>query len=500
MNIRSGSANHRIPEDGAAAGQTMRLRAALTTLGILLIAGSVGVVLRVALGFSSTDATVAALAVLMGLALLNTMTARKRDRSEVGGKIADLARGTADLARQVAEINAHLVGVEAEVANAREQAHFVMEPIVTELESLGSLLKRLGSAVSARESAPANAGAEPKLNTRAAGENVANEPRESGTSPTGDGRVNGMARQDRADVIRCALAADRIRLCVEPIVTLPQRKVRYYEALLQLGTEQGEQLVAAELAACAEGAAPGLDDALLTRCIKLVRRLHAKNRDIGLFCTISRASLSDPRFFSELLERMQANRALTSSLVLEVSRATVRAMGPVEHERLAALADLGFGFSLHRLADLRVEPRELSERGFRFLKAPASMLLRWAGPATEIDPADFSDVLGRFGIDLIAEKIESENTVFDLLNFDVRFGQGPLFSPPRPVRDEVLQTSPEPPPDGTAVPLAAAEAPGAPMEIVLPPGPESPGSSNAPSPPGRGGASVPFAQAVVHRG
>jgi cyclic-di-GMP phosphodiesterase TipF (flagellum assembly factor) len=47
--------------------------------------------------------------------------------------------------------------------------------------------------------------------------------------------------------------------------------------------------------------------------------------------------------------------------------------------------------------------------------------------------------LARSGIDLIAEKIESENMVVDLLDFDVRFGQGFLFSAPRPVRAEALQ-------------------------------------------------------------
>ena len=50
-----------------------------------------------------------------------------------------------------------------------------------------------------------------------------------------------------------------------------------------------------------------------------------------------------------------------------------------------------------------------------------------------------SDLLGRFGIDLIAERIEAEGAVVDLLDYDVRFGQGFLFSPPRPVRAEALQ-------------------------------------------------------------
>jgi cyclic-di-GMP phosphodiesterase, flagellum assembly factor TipF len=51
-----------------------------------------------------------------------------------------------------------------------------------------------------------------------------------------------------------------------------------------------------------------------------------------------------------------------------------------------------------------------------------------------------ADLLARSGIDLIAERIESEGVVVDLLDYDVRFGQGFLFSPPRPVRAEALQS------------------------------------------------------------
>jgi hypothetical protein len=73
-----------------------------------------------------------------------------------------------------------------------------------------------------------------------------------------------------------------------------------------------------------------------------------------------------------------------------------------------ALADLGFRFSMDHVADLRIEPRELAERGFRFIKVPARCCSTAAAPQGDIHPADFSDLLGRFGIDLIAEKIESE--------------------------------------------------------------------------------------------
>jgi cyclic-di-GMP phosphodiesterase TipF (flagellum assembly factor) len=112
----------------------------------------------------------------------------------------------------------------------------------------------------------------------------------------------------------------------------------------------------------------------------------------------------------------------------------------MEHESLAALAERGFRFSMDQVTDLRIEPRELSDRGFRFVKVPAPLLLSHTHAAgTDIHPADLSDLLSRHGIELIASRVESEGSVVDLLDFDVRYGQGFLFSPPRPVRQEALR-------------------------------------------------------------
>jgi len=242
--------------------------------------------------------------------------------------------------------------------------------------------------------------------------------------------------------IRGAIEANRVDLFLQPIVTLPQRKVRYYEAMSRLRNERGDVLHAADFVPQAEsgGLMPKIDNLVVFRCVQVVRRLLLKNRDIGLFCNVSGSTLTDSTVFPQFLEFMDANRAIAPSLVLEFTQAAVRGMGPIEHESLAALAERGFRFSLDNVADLRIEPRELADRSFRFIKIPASLLLNRAGAATtDIHPADLSDLLGRFGIDLIADKIEGEGSVVDLLDYDVRYGQGFLFSAPRPVRAEALQ-------------------------------------------------------------
>jgi cyclic-di-GMP phosphodiesterase, flagellum assembly factor TipF len=81
------------------------------------------------------------------------------------------------------------------------------------------------------------------------------------------------------------------------------------------------------------------------------------------------------------------------------------------------------------------------------------LLNRAATSQSDIHPADLADLLARSGIDLIAERIESESVVLDLLDYDVRFGQGFLFSAPRPVRAEALQ-------NGEAGTSQAGDAPG----------------------------------------
>jgi cyclic-di-GMP phosphodiesterase TipF (flagellum assembly factor) len=162
-----------------------------------------------------------------------------------------------------------------------------------------------------------------------------------------------------------------------------------------------------------------------------------RNKDVGVFCNVAAATLGNPAMFAQCLDFLEANRALAPSLMLEFKHSTLRSLGTTESEHLAALAQRGYRFSIDHVKDLRIEPRELADRGIRFIKVPASLLLDpKQTSASDIHPADISDLLGRFGIDLIAERIEGERAVVDLLDYDVRFGQGFLFAAPRPLRPD----------------------------------------------------------------
>jgi cyclic-di-GMP phosphodiesterase TipF (flagellum assembly factor) len=186
--------------------------------------------------------------------------------------------------------------------------------------------------------------------------------------------------------------------------------------------------------------------------VQVLRRLMLRNKDVGLFCNIAGTTLRDSATFARCLEFLDANRVLAPSFILEFKQSTFRNLGPLESERLAALSRLGYRFSVDNVTELRFDARDLADRGVRFIKVPAALLLDAELAAThDIHPSDLSDMLGRFGIDLVAERIEGERTVVDLLDYDVRFGQGFLFSPPRPLRPETA-----PPPQAPAEPAQPA--------------------------------------------
>jgi len=320
--------------------------------------------------------------------------------------------------------------------------------LATEIGELGSLVKQIAQTVASHAAALQKQGA---TCGRAAFSPVNTEPARpvEGTLAISQNdaigsveRFRGLSRESIADLISKAVDASRIDLYLQPIVTLPQRKVRYYEAMSRLRTEEGDIIPAGDFIDVAEsiGLMPKIDNLAVFRCVQVTRRLLLKSRDVGVFCNLSCATLTDALMFRQFLDFMDANRALASSLMFEFTQEAYRSFGPIEHESLAALAERGFRFSLDHVTDLHMEPNELAGRSFRFLKVPAKLLLnRVAATQSDIDPEDLADLLARSGIDLIAERIETETTVVDLLDYDVRFGQGFLFSPPRPVRVEALQ-------------------------------------------------------------
>jgi cyclic-di-GMP phosphodiesterase, flagellum assembly factor TipF len=240
------------------------------------------------------------------------------------------------------------------------------------------------------------------------------------------------------DMVRLALEDNRVDLYLQPIVSLPQRKVRFYESFSRIRNTDGGILAPEQYLALAEdnGLITTIDNLLLFRCVQLIRRTKGRRRDIGFFVNMSIRSLQDEEFFNQFYEFLQQNVDLADNLIFEFSQGDMERHGAAVAAAMERLAELGFRFSLDQVASLDVDYNGLARASFRFVKIDARALTSKDHQAVaSIDVADLKAVLGRNGIDLIAEKVETEPMVVDLLEFDVDYGQGYLFGEPRRSRE-----------------------------------------------------------------
>lgn len=442
----------------------IRISTIFIAICMVLVAASLGLVLHAVAGISGSESAIVALTALTFLILYNAVSMRLRDRSDVGSQIADLSRGTADLARQVAEFGRRLAAVEGRVVSANSASGDRIQAVVGEINELGVLVKQLAGSVASHDDLLASGAAAAPAGRSVAADSPDLAPETEETSSAKPATPSAArpapvataapapapvkpaveaaparSQPQLLAAIKNAVEENRLDIYLQPMVTLPQRKVRFYEAVTRLRDDNDQILAADDFIATAEagGLIGRIDHMVMLRCVQVLRRLMVRNKDVGVFCNVSAATLGNPTNFAQCLDFLEANRALAPSFVLEFKQATFRNLGPIETEHLAALSQRGYRFSIDHVTDLRVEPRELADRGVRFIKVPATLLLDpRQTSASDIHPSDLSDLLGRFGIDLIAERIEGERAVVDLLDYDVRFGQGFLFAPPRPLRPE----------------------------------------------------------------
>ena len=119
----------------------IRISTIFVAICMVLVAASLGLVLYSVAGISAMESAIVALTALTFLVLYNAVSMRLRDRSDVGGQIADLSRGTADLARQVAEFGRRLALVEGRVvsANSANQDRVQIVPEIRRVRHTGRI-------------------------------------------------------------------------------------------------------------------------------------------------------------------------------------------------------------------------------------------------------------------------------------------------------------------------------------------------------------------------
>jgi cyclic-di-GMP phosphodiesterase TipF (flagellum assembly factor) len=399
----------------------------MTVLALALAAGSV--IAAVLFRWGATDAVGAVLTmgfIVILASYFDLLFERTEERGRIGaafdhlGHVHDQLRSDADLTRRaLVELKTH---VDDRITARNDR-------IVSEVKVLESLIQRLAMSIAdrAREVEPDEIEDEEEL-----------------AQPYPDNVVAGPMGPDDEEMletIRRSLEDNRVDLYLQPVVSLPQRKVRFYEALSRLRAEDGTLIMPSQYIRVAEpaGLMSLVDNVLLFRCIQVVRRWAQRNKEIGVFCNLSRETLRDANFFTQFADFMRDNRELSGQLIFEISQATFEDVGHTEDSNLKLLAEMGFSFSMDKVTNLDIDVAKARHYQVRHVKVPTALLLGDPDDTgATVHPADLKDLLSRFGLNLIAERVETERDVLSLLDYNVDFGQVFLFGEPRPIRETVL--------------------------------------------------------------
>lgn len=269
------------------------------------------------------------------------------------------------------------------------------------------------------------------------------------------------ASEARGAAIAKAVAEARIEIHLQPVVLLPQRKTCGYEALVRLRLDADTLLLPAEFLGVVEARGLGatLDAMVLTRTLAIARYLASKPDRLFVSCNISASTWSEPRAISSISRLLENYRNIVPHFVMEIPQRVFRSLEPTTLGLLGAMSAHGVQFALDQVSDTRFDTTALWDRGIRIVKVPVSLLLNEAAQSgrPDIAAADLSAWLARGGITLIAERVEMDRTVADVLELDVTTAQGFVFSPPRPVKAEVFN---EPQPAQEATPPEPGESAG----------------------------------------
>ena len=236
--------------------------------------------------------------------------------------------------------------------------------------------------------------------------------------------------------VKNALANDRIDLYLQPSVSLPPREPQFFEAFSRLRNEDGSILRPLEYLEAAERAnrIGVIDNMIILRAVQALRNLGPDGADKRIFCNISPATISDQDFFGRFTDYLDANSDMASRLVIEFTYPSIAIMHDAIEKNLQAIADRGYSFSVDHIRRFDLDWAALAKKNIRYIKVSGALLLSeyLDGEEAHARALSLKERLREHDIQLIAEKVELESHLPDLLTLGVEYGQGELFGPARP--------------------------------------------------------------------
>jgi PAS domain S-box-containing protein len=226
--------------------------------------------------------------------------------------------------------------------------------------------------------------------------------------------------------IRSAIEHDRLVLFSQPIIEIASGNIVQEELLLRMRGDGGELILPGRFLPPAErfNLAPSIDRWVIARATQLARERRVE-------VNLSGHSLGERWLLDYIEEQLERAGADPSHLVFEITE-TAAAQDLEQARRLAdRLADVGCGFALDDFGTGYGSFTYLKHLPVSYIKVDTEFVrdLRADSPDRQVVSA-IVDVARNFGIETIAEGVESQATLECLDALGVDYAQGFHIGPP----------------------------------------------------------------------
>jgi cyclic-di-GMP phosphodiesterase TipF (flagellum assembly factor) len=391
---------------------------ALVYTFIALAAAAVGAAAYFGLTFTPAEAILAAVVFGCVCIVLLERTLRQRAENRLEKAIEDLSRLLATDAQAGAVLGQRINAMADINADAR------LEGAEADISVLGTVIRQVAEAVAEIEDRVAKPAARDRMIAAPPLPPLAREP---------DPAIP-------LELLRQAIAENRLIYHIQPVVTLPQRRPQGYDLVPRLMLEDGDLADRADFLPRrgGEDVQRQIEGTGLLEAITICRRSRTGGQPITLYIPLSRATLGDSAASEQLIVSLEANRAIAPGLIFVVSETDWRSLTTGERAIADAVAKKGAGFSIADVKSLRVDVAELAGQGVRSLRIDAARFIEEPEAFTDFHASDIANYIARFDIKLLATGIATESQIIELLEDGITLVQGPYIAAAGPVRPDLM--------------------------------------------------------------
>ena len=385
---------------------------------IALSAAAVGAAAYFGLTFTPAEAILAAVVFGCVCVVLLERTLRQRAENRLEKAIEDLSRLLATDAQAGAVLGQRINAMADINAGGR------LDGVEADISVLGTVIRQVAEAVA-------------EIEDRTARPPAQGEERMLAAAPPTTKRESEPVIP--LEMLRQALAENRLIYHIQPVVTLPQRRPQGYDLVPRLMLEDGDLADRADFMPRRGGeeVRRQIENVGLMEAITISRRSRTGGQPIALYIPLSRATLGDNTAAEQLVVSLEANRAIAPGLIFTISEADWQELSVGERAMADAIAHKGAGFSISGVKSLRIDVAELAAQGVRSLRIDAARFLEEPEVFTDFHVSDIANYLARFDVQLLATGIATERQIIELLEDGITLVQGPHIAAPGPVRPDL---------------------------------------------------------------